>query len=120
MNFLADENVDRPIVHQLRRDGHQVLYIAEASPSIDDDTILDDANRLNALLLTSDKDFGELVYRQHRIHAGVILLRIEGYSPEQKATHVSNAIRSHATSLLNAFTVISHGRTRIRRPIEQK
>ncbi len=104
----------------MRRDGHHVRYIAEESPSIDDDTILDDANALNALLLTSDKDFGELVYRQHRIHAGVILLRVEGFSPEQKATHVSNAIHVHANSLLKGFTVISRGRTRIRRPIEQK
>lgn len=40
MNLLADEGVDRPIVEQLRQEGHHVLYIAEMSPGIADDVIL--------------------------------------------------------------------------------
>ncbi len=44
MNLLADENVDQPIVNCLRQDGHNVLYIAEMSPSIPDDDILQQAN----------------------------------------------------------------------------
>jgi len=65
--------------------------------------------------MTSDKDFGELVFRQHRIHAGVILLRIAGLSQKNKAAHVSRIIRQHSSSLLNAFTVVSPGRIRIRK-----
>jgi predicted nuclease of predicted toxin-antitoxin system len=84
MNFVADENVDGPIVYQLRHDGHDVIYIAKVEPAIDDDIILDHANKRNALLITTDKDFGELVFRQHLVHAGVILLRIEGFSPSRK------------------------------------
>ncbi len=60
MNFLADEGVDRQIVDRLRLDGHGVLYIAEMDPGISDDEVLDIANREDALLLTSDKDFGGL------------------------------------------------------------
>jgi hypothetical protein len=52
MNLLADEGVDRPIVEQLRKDGHSVVYIAEMSPGIADDVILAQANANNALLLT--------------------------------------------------------------------
>jgi predicted nuclease of predicted toxin-antitoxin system len=63
MNLLADEGVDRPVVEQLRQDGHDVLYVAEMEPSINDDVVLMRANQHQAVLLTADKDFGEPVYR---------------------------------------------------------
>ena len=70
MNLLADESVDRPIVERLRDDGHEVVYVAELSPSIGDDEVLQKANDSRALLLTTDKDFGELVFRQRRLNLG--------------------------------------------------
>jgi predicted nuclease of predicted toxin-antitoxin system len=66
MNILADESVDRQIVERLRQDGHEVLYIAEMEPSIEDDLVLERANERSALLVTADKDFGELVFRDKR------------------------------------------------------
>jgi len=74
MNLLADEGVDRQIVAQLRQIGHQVLYIAEMEPGISDDEVLERANENEALLITLDKDFGELVFRQKKVKAGVILV----------------------------------------------
>jgi predicted nuclease of predicted toxin-antitoxin system len=71
MNLLANESVDRPIVERLRRDGHDVVYVADLSPSITDDEVLQQANNGNALLVTADKDFGELVFRQGWLHRGV-------------------------------------------------
>ena len=67
MNFLADESVDQPIVERLRHDGHGVLAVVEMEPSISDETVLKRANQQLSLLLTADKDFGELVFRQRRI-----------------------------------------------------
>lgn len=63
MNLLADENARRQIVEKLRQDGHDVLYIAEVEPSISDEAVFDRANEKAALLITGDKDFGELVFR---------------------------------------------------------
>ena len=60
MNLLADEGVDRQIVERLRQEGHHVVYIAEVEPGITDEVVLDRANEINALLITLDKDFGEL------------------------------------------------------------
>ena len=74
MNVVADESVDRPVVDRLRRDVHEVLYVAELSPSIDDDSVLHRANEHGALLITADKDFGEFVFRLRRVHAGVVLI----------------------------------------------
>ena len=64
MNLMADEGVDRPIVERLRQDGYQVWYVAEMEPGLDDDQILNQAGEDAAILITADKDFGELVYRQ--------------------------------------------------------
>jgi predicted nuclease of predicted toxin-antitoxin system len=113
MNFFADESVDHPIVEHLRDDGHDVLAVAEMAPSITDETVLAQANQ-RGLLLTADKDFGELVFRQHRLTAGVILIRLAGLSAGVKAGIVSTAIRDHSAELLHAFTVISPGMVRIR------
>jgi len=73
LNFLADENLDK-LVDRLRQDGHFVWYVAEMERGISDDVVLDLANQEGALLLTSDKDFGELVFRLRRIASGVVLL----------------------------------------------
>ncbi len=62
MNFVADEGLDRQIVERLRQDGHTVSYVAEMDAGISDEAVLQLANDQNALLLTSDKDFGELRY----------------------------------------------------------
>ena len=115
MNFLADEGVDDPIVSRLRQDGHSVSYIAELAPGIEDDEVLRRANEAGALLMTADKDFGELVYRQRRVHAGVVLLRLGGLSPAEKAETVANVLRDHGPELTGAFSVVSPGAVRIRR-----
>ena len=115
MNVLADESVDKPIVERLRLEGHNVLYVAELSPSITDDDVLTEANERGALLLTADKDFGELVFRQGRVHAGVMLLRLAGIMEPTKADLVAQVYREHASELLEAFSVVSPGALRIRR-----
>ena len=114
MNLLADESVDAPVVGRLRSDGHDVAYVAEMSPSITDDEVLDKANRSRSHLLTVDKDFRELVFRLGRLSRGVILVRLSGISPARKASIVSEAIRGHGREMTGAFTVISPGMVRIR------
>ena len=101
MNLLADESVDRQIVERLRRDGHTVLSVAEMTPGISDDVVLSLANEAEAILPTADKDFGELVFRQGRATAGVLLLRLAGLLPEQKARIAASTIRDHAEELLD-------------------
>lgn len=114
MNFLADESIDGPIVERLRQAGHRVGYVAEMKPGISDDAVLDVANREESLLLTADKDFGELVYRQRRLMPGVILIRLAGLSPTEKAGVVASVIDEHGAELPQAFTVIAPKSVRIR------
>lgn len=115
MNLLADESIDRQIVEKLRQDGYEVLYVAELAPSEPDEEVLYRANSLQAVLITADKDFGELVYRLGRIHAGVILLRLSGLSPMVKADIVSAALHERGAEMIDSFSVVTHATIRIRR-----
>ena len=116
MKLLADENVDRPIVTRLRADGHVVIYVLELAPSIPDPEVASLAARESALLLTSDKDFGELMFRQRRAAQGVVLIRLSGLSADLKAALVASALRGHAAELPGNFAVITPGGVRIRKP----
>ena len=115
MNFLADESVDRQIVDALKEDDHAVLYVTEMDPGISDDEVLDKAEKGSAILITADKDFGELVFRQQRITMGVVLVRMAGLLPSKKAEIASTMIKKHLDAIQNAFSVISPNTIRIRR-----
>jgi predicted nuclease of predicted toxin-antitoxin system len=115
LKFLADENLERQIVKSLRQDGHIIWYVPEMEPGISDDEVLDLANQEGALLLTSDKDFGELVFRLGRIASGVVLIRLSGLSIISKVDIVTRAINQHTDELLLAFTVITPTNIRIRK-----
>ena len=115
MNFLADESVDRQIVARLRQDGHTVQYIAEMAPGISDNSVLDLANQEADVLLTADKDFGELVFRQGRLTFGILLVRLAGLPPSRKAEVVASVVKQHGAELSGAFAVLAPRSLRIRR-----
>ncbi len=118
MNLLADEGVDRPIVERLRQDGHDVLYVAEMEPSIGDEVVLERANEKQALLLTGDKDFGELVFKEKRLAvSGVVLIRLVGLSAERKAGIVARVFEERGGEFPQRFSVIEPGRVRVRRKV---
>jgi predicted nuclease of predicted toxin-antitoxin system len=81
---------------------------------ISDEEILEIANHQGMLLLTSDKDFGELVFRDHRYTFGIVLIRLFGISTENKANKVNDVIKEHGAELVNSFTVINLDSIRIR------
>src|SRR5947208_14376593 len=115
MNVLADESVDRTVVERLRQEGHVVIYVAELSPSITDDEVLQQANDGNALLVTGDKDFGELVFRQGRVHAGVVLLRLGGLPVAAKVELVARVFQERGR-VARRLQCHLPGAVRIRRP----
>ncbi|MEX2375946.1 MAG: DUF5615 family PIN-like protein [Dehalococcoidia bacterium] len=115
MKLLCDEGVERQIVEALRASGHAVTYVAEMSPGVSDDDVLELATEEQALLVTSDKDFGELVFRQGRTHFGVVLLRLHGLDPSQKGAVTSAVVAEHGEKLVSAFSVVEHRQVRIRR-----
>ena len=117
MKLLADEGVDAAIVARLRADGHDVKYVAELSPGITDDAVLELAKADGRVLLTADKDFGELVFRLRRAAHGVVLARLVGIASPSRADIVSQALSGHGREMTGAFTVVSPGLVRIRLPL---
>jgi predicted nuclease of predicted toxin-antitoxin system len=115
MNILADENIEFLVISRLRADGHVVTAIAETSPGVPDTEVLQLAVQLQVLLLTSNKDFGDLLFlRRLQSPLGIILLRLpETITTAQKAVIVSGVLRTYAAQLAGAFTVVSPSGVRI-------
>lgn len=91
MKFVADESLDFQIVERLRQDGWNVSYVAEVEPGISDPDVLHLANTSEALIITSDRDFGALIFRQSLASHGIVLVRLAGFTPQLKAETVSSA-----------------------------
>ncbi|MBI5823025.1 MAG: DUF5615 family PIN-like protein [Chloroflexi bacterium] len=115
MKIVADECVDDEIVLRLRNDGHKVSYVAEVSPGILDEDVLILADKEDTLLLTADKDFGELIFRQGLVKRGILLYRLAEMSKLEKAEIISVAIAEHGDELLGSFSVLTEKTIRIRR-----
>lgn len=114
-SIVADESVDFRIVEVLRDNGISVFSIAENNPSISDAEVLTIAVEHNALLLTEDKDFGELVYRFGMKHCGILLIRLIASSSEQKAEITRSVLNQYADELKNVFAVLDERRLRLRK-----
>jgi predicted nuclease of predicted toxin-antitoxin system len=91
-----------------------VFAVVEMEPGIPDETVLGIANSQGAMLVTEDKDFGELAFRQRLVHQGLILLRLAGLPTVNKATILIALLDAHEPELPGAFAVVSPGLLRIR------
>ena len=80
LQFLVDESTGIAVIRFLRDFGYDVLAVAEAMPKAEDLDILARAVSERRILVTNDKDFGELVYRSGQAHHGVLLLRLRDES----------------------------------------
>jgi predicted nuclease of predicted toxin-antitoxin system len=114
MKLLADENIDGPVVEHLRKAGHDVLYIAEAMSGTSDESVVGCANLQGRLLITADKDFGDILIRQRKISHGLLLLRLAGCSNSQKAAMVTGVIERHEGELSVSMGVITPKALRLR------
>jgi predicted nuclease of predicted toxin-antitoxin system len=115
VDIVADESVDGLTVERLRGAGHHVLSVAEWEPGIRDKDVLRKALEAKAILLTADKDFGELVFRQGLPHSGVVLTRLAGLSLEERAELVTQLFAEHPDELGSSFAVLDERAIRLRK-----
>jgi predicted nuclease of predicted toxin-antitoxin system len=113
VKFLADESVDYPIVQSLRDQQYHVDYIAELSPGISDEQVLDQAEQNKAILITADKDFGDITFRLGRVSSGILLYRLSGLNNQEKAKMILKIIQNYSKDLFDSFTVITPDQIRI-------
>ena len=77
MRFLVDESTGPAVAESLRQQGYEVFSVYNEARGMPDDDIIQKAFTENWILVTNDKDFGEKVYRERRLHKGGVLLRLE-------------------------------------------
>ncbi len=115
MKIVADEGIEARLVLGLREAGFTILYIAELMPSVPDTTVLEFASIDNCILLTRDKDFGDLVFRDRMKHTGIVLVRLKDTMPTtEKVEIVCEAFKKYLVQFHNAFSVIDENFVRIR------
>jgi len=115
MRLLANENIPFDAIKALRESGYDVLWTREDSPGSTDVEVLETAQEQDRVLITFDKDFGELAFRSKRPAAsGISLFRTPMNSPAEVARFLSNAIRSR-DDWEGHFSVVETDRVRMRR-----
>jgi predicted nuclease of predicted toxin-antitoxin system len=114
MDFLADENVPRPIIERLRTDGLTVRSVFEESRGIDDTDVLSLADEAGLILITQDHDFGELAILRRMPVAGVLLLELARLPLREQIERVATFLSGDPKDLTGNLTVIEPARVRVR------
>jgi predicted nuclease of predicted toxin-antitoxin system len=104
----------RALVEWLRLSGHDVVYVADIAPRATDRDVMSLAAEDHRLLLTEDKDFGDLVFRQTQPVPGIVLIRMGPSQRQRKAQRLTAAVERFGDTLFGRYTVIEEARFRSR------
>lgn len=122
MKFLLDQNVERRLASFLKNLGHDVKVVSvDYKAGILDQEVLTHAYNESRILLTNDKgDFGELIFRHHHPHSGVILFRrMRSGDMLTKQDRVLFVLQAYAKEL-HHFLVVSPKSVRVRKTQRRK
>jgi predicted nuclease of predicted toxin-antitoxin system len=118
MKFLVDENIGLKVVGFLNQQGHTTEHISDIQIGIEDYQILSLSVLKNSIVITFDRDFGELVFKAGKQYHGVIYLRLENQTSEN-VIKALNFVFSTQQTIRGNFIIVSEKndlfRIRIRR-----
>jgi predicted nuclease of predicted toxin-antitoxin system len=112
MKFLVDECVGNGVAEWLKNIGYDTVSILEISPGASDN-VLQRAVIEERILITLDKDFGDMVFRNRKEHCGIILLRLPNWQLAHKITALDTLLKNHKSMLQGNFVVFSDQSIRI-------
>ena len=112
MRFLVDECTGKRLAILLKNEGYDVLFVGDIMPSASDEEIIKKSEEEDRILITDDKDFGELVFRIGRPTKGIILLRIVT-NPEKRIKALIKLLKTY--DVKNKFIVLREDVVRIRK-----
>ena len=116
MRFLLDESADARLLPYLRGQGHDVTRLVTDYPAgLADPRVLAIAVAEQRILITDDRDFGELVFRRRQPHAGVIYFRLGEYAELSTKVERLDHVLTHYADQLDQFLVVTDHRVRVRR-----
>lgn len=111
--FLVDECTGPQVAEWLKTQGFSVYSVSEERPGMDDSKIIAKALREKWIVITNDKDFGELVYREKQVHHGIIFLRLEDERPQNKIKALRKFLESFKGNLSGRFFVVHEDCVRV-------
>jgi predicted nuclease of predicted toxin-antitoxin system len=118
MKFLLDVNTGGSLVSWLQEMGHDVMQVRTIDPRMKDEEILDWANREKRIIVTTDKDFEEMIWRENKRHCG--LLRIEALPRSERCALFMYVLNRHQQDLESGGIVIAlKKKIRIRRLLHE-
>lgn len=115
MKLLVDVGVSNEVEKYLKEVGFDTKCIREINPRLKDNEIIDIAAKDERVIITMDKDFGELVFKSGKVHAGILLLRLENFNFHQKVQIVKTIMDNYSNKLENNFCVFHNGKLRVRK-----
>jgi predicted nuclease of predicted toxin-antitoxin system len=113
-DLLADENIDFRIIENLRVAGFNVFSVRENCCGAKDREILNIAKLKKLIIVTEDKDFGELIFSYNEANVGVIFLRYHFLERTSITESLIRIIRKYEHTLYNKFTVLTPKKIRMR------
>lgn len=115
LKFLVDVGVSKKAEQWLQKQGYDTKNVRDINPRMLDKEILKLAVSEKRMVITMDKDFGELVYNSKLPHGGVLLLRLEEARADEKVEIIEKILEKYSDKLFNNFCVFKDGRLRVRR-----
>ena len=115
MRFLVDECTGPAVAAWLRLQNHEVFSVFEESRGLSDEDIIKKAASENWILITNDKDFGDKVYRDGRLHRGIVLLRLDDERSVSKIQGISRLLKNYIDRLPDSFVVVTEKQVRFAR-----
>ena len=112
MRFLVDECTGSRVATWLDENGHEVFSVYDEARGSTDDEILTKAYAETWILITNDKDFGELVFRERRPHHGVVFLRLDDERSIAKIATLEKLLENYAERLPDRFVVVTDNQVR--------
>ncbi|TGL58313.1 DUF5615 family PIN-like protein [Leptospira sarikeiensis] len=114
VKLLADENVDFRIIRKLRESGYKVFSILEDCRGVKDSQIVSLTYKLDCILLTLDKDFGEWVFAHKQTLNGIIFLRYHAKDFQKIPDAIATLLQNQGENLRGKFVVLTLKKVRIR------
>ena len=114
LKFILDVGIGSKVWQYLIANGYDAKLITAINPSMSDSDILFIADNESRMVITMDKDFGELVYHSGKVHKGVLLLRLEDAMGEEKTAVMQFILDNFKDEIEGKFCVFKNGRLRIR------
>jgi predicted nuclease of predicted toxin-antitoxin system len=113
--FLANENIPLASINILRQYGLSITAIIEQYRGISDQQVLQLAHKNKEIIITFDRDYGELIYKRNFLRPhGLIYLRFIPQYPEEPAEYLIKLLTLKNCTLENMFTVVERDKVRQR------